>query len=224
MRCSLDCHRGSVAGPFDRLRAWKLRGSLSRGDRLVHTRGRFANTPVSRQISGSDPHPSPPAHTFHAGDHRFESDWGYWRNRLCGRDHESLRTLGPRRQSSQGPVRPAGRAAATAAETKPDAASPGRHGCPPPVAQTAAPGAGSSRHEHCPCCGGQPTRSFRRIAMGSAFSRHSSEPLISSEARALSPLTTPKIYATPSAECGAGEAASSRPPTRAHNARASLRR
>jgi hypothetical protein len=34
-------------------------------------------TPIPRQIPSSDPHPSAPLHTFHAGDRRFESGWGY---------------------------------------------------------------------------------------------------------------------------------------------------
>jgi hypothetical protein len=35
-------------------------------------------TPIVPGISGSDPGPPALAPTFHAGDHRFESGWGYW--------------------------------------------------------------------------------------------------------------------------------------------------
>jgi hypothetical protein len=39
---------------------------------------RFPESPDTRHIPASDPHPPAPAHTFHAGDRRFESGWGYY--------------------------------------------------------------------------------------------------------------------------------------------------
>ena len=42
--------------------------------------GRGAKALILQQMSASDPQPPAVVHTFHAGDRRFESGWGYSRN------------------------------------------------------------------------------------------------------------------------------------------------